>query len=93
MDTQYVDDRSRAVNVSDQDVCKIKVQHSQKESIIVSLQRNLPFKIAILQCATKLNVPASKLKLYFDGDLISPSDTPESLDLEDQACVDLKVMS
>ncbi|XP_033228524.1 uncharacterized protein CG4449 isoform X3 [Belonocnema kinseyi] len=92
MDTKYVDDRSRAANVSDQDICQIKVQHSQKEAIVVSLRKTHPFKIAILQCATQLNVPDFKLKLYFDGDLISPSDTPESLDLEEQACIDLKIM-
>ena len=92
MDTKYVDDPDKGGDDSAEDVCRIKVQLSQKNSITVSLQKSHPFKFAILQCATKLNVPDSKLKLYFDGDLISPSDTPDSLDLENEACIDLKIM-
>ena len=93
MDTEYVGEKGKAMDDSDEDVCKIKVQKSQKESIMISLQKDQPFKFVILQCAAQLNVPDSKVRLYFDGDLISSDDTPESLDLEQEACVDLKVIS
>lgn len=54
---------------------------------------NEAFEKVVLDCAEKLNVNPSRIKLLFDGDTIAPDDTPESLDLEDQVCVDLYVSS
>lgn len=84
-------DQGKGNAEENEDNCKIKVQMSQKQSINVNLQKNQPFKNIIHQCATELNICASKIKLYFDGDLIDLSDTPESLDFENEACIDLKL--
>ncbi|XP_051167023.1 uncharacterized protein CG4449 [Leptopilina boulardi] len=91
IDVEFANEQGKGNNEENEDTCKIKIQMSQKESIMVNLQKNQPFKCIIHQCATQLNVPASKIKFYFDGDLIDLSDTPESLDFENEACIDLKL--
>lgn len=90
IDLEFANDQSKDYEQND-NICKIKIQKSQKESIMVNLQKDQPFKFAIIQCATQLDIPASKIKLYFDGDLINSDDTPESLEFDDEACVDLKI--
>lgn len=79
--------------VLDTNLCKIKVQTANKQSLIVTLKKDQRFKAVILSCAEQLNIEESKIKLYFDGEQISKTDTPESLDLEQEACVDLKVVT
>ncbi|XP_066593085.1 DNA repair protein Rad60 [Prorops nasuta] len=75
----------------DENTCKIKIQSNNRESIIVSLRRDQSCKELFVQCAKTLAVPEANIKLYFDGEQISISDTPESLDLDQEACVDLRV--
>jgi YbbR domain-containing protein len=73
-------------------MCNIKIQTAnRKQSLTILLQRNQRFDILLASCAEQLGVKESSLKLYFDGEQISPTDTPESLDLEEEACVDLHV--
>lgn len=66
---------------------------STKQKIVVDLKMNETFKGVLLTCAEQLGVPSSQIKLSFDGDEISPTDTPESLDLEQEACIDLRVVA
>ncbi|KAK2575876.1 hypothetical protein KPH14_007247 [Odynerus spinipes] len=75
----------------EENICQIKVQTANKESIIVPLKKNQPFKILIASCARQWNVSESSIKLYFDGESINVNDTPESLDLEQEACIDLRI--
>ncbi|XP_043464318.1 uncharacterized protein CG4449 [Leptopilina heterotoma] len=91
IDLEFANEQGKGNTDENDDTCKIKVQMSQKQSINVNLQKNQPFKNIIHQCATELNICATKIKLYFDGDLIDLSDTPESLDFENEACIDLKL--
>lgn len=70
--------------------CSIKVQTAnKKQSLTIVLRKDQQFKALFSNCAEQLGVKESSLKLYFDGEQISPTDTPESLDLEGEACVDL----
>lgn len=77
---------------NDEDVCTIKVQTAnKKQSLTIPLRKDEHFKTLFAKCAEQLGITESNLKLYFDGEQISPTDTPESLDLEEEACVDLRI--
>ncbi|XP_077259966.1 DNA repair protein Rad60 isoform X2 [Temnothorax americanus] len=77
---------------NDEDVCTIKVQTAnKKQSLTIPLKKDEQFKRLFANCAEQLNVKEEELKFYFDGEQISPTDTPESLDLEGEACVDLHI--
>lgn len=76
-------------NSTEENICQIKVQTANKESLMIPLRKNQPFKILIASCARQWGVNKSKIKLYFDGEPININDTPESLDLEQEACIDL----
>ncbi|KYN43051.1 hypothetical protein ALC56_02531 [Trachymyrmex septentrionalis] len=77
---------------NDEDICNIKVQTAnKKQSLIIPLKKDEAFKTLFANCAEQLGVKENNLKLYFDGEQINPSDTPESLDLEGEACIDLHI--
>ncbi|KYN00167.1 hypothetical protein ALC62_09046 [Cyphomyrmex costatus] len=77
---------------NDEDICTIKVQTAnKKQSLIIPLKKDEPFKMLFANCSEQLGVKENNLKLYFDGEQINPSDTPESLDLETEACIDLHI--
>ncbi|XP_011158454.1 uncharacterized protein CG4449 isoform X2 [Solenopsis invicta] len=77
---------------NDENICTIKVQTAnKKQSLTIPLKKDEQFKVLIANCAKELGVTENNLKLYFDGEQISPTDTPESLDLEDEACIDLHI--
>lgn len=78
-------------NIIEENICQIKVQTANKESLMIPLKKNQQFKILIVSCARKWNVSESSIKLYFDGEPINANDTPESLDLEQEACIDLRI--
>ncbi|XP_011263890.1 uncharacterized protein CG4449 isoform X1 [Camponotus floridanus] len=79
-------------NNDDDNVCTIKVQTAnKKQSLIISLKRDQQFKALFANCARQIGVKESSLKFYFDGEQISPTDTPELLDLEEEACIDLHI--
>lgn len=43
--------------------------------------------------AADLNVPISKLKFSFDGETISPTQTAQDLEMENDDCIDVTVKS
>ncbi|XP_058802200.1 uncharacterized protein LOC131670542 [Phymastichus coffea] len=71
--------------------CKLKIQISDKKTLMLTLKHHEPFSKLMRACSQELNVQESKIKLYFDGELIEMDDTPESLDLEDEGCIDCKI--
>lgn len=76
------------------DQCNIKVQTAnKKQSLIVPLKKNQQFRTLFSYCALQLGENESNLKFHFDGEQISPTDTPESLDMEGEACIDLRISS
>ncbi|XP_003705232.1 DNA repair protein Rad60 [Megachile rotundata] len=78
---------------NDGNTCIIKVQTTNKKTITASVKRDENFKVVLAKCAQDLNVEESKIKLYFDGELVTLTDTPDSLDIEDEACFDLRLSS
>ncbi|XP_072761110.1 DNA repair protein Rad60 isoform X2 [Anoplolepis gracilipes] len=79
-------------NDDDEDTCTIKVQTAnKKQSLTIPLKRDQQFKALFINCAEQLGIKESSLKFYFDGEQISLTDTPNSLDLEGEACIDLHI--
>ncbi|XP_078036297.1 DNA repair protein Rad60 [Augochlora pura] len=77
----------------DEDIRSIKVQTTNKKNLTILVKRDETFEKLWQKCAEELNVEESKMKLYFDGELIAITDTPDSLDIEDEACFDLRLSS
>ncbi|KAK9297970.1 hypothetical protein QLX08_008498 [Tetragonisca angustula] len=75
------------------DTCIIKIQTTSKKSLIVSVKRSEHFKKLLEKCVEEFNVEESKIKLYFDGELIAATNTPDSLEIDDEACFDLQLSS
>lgn len=76
------------------DACDIKIQTAnKKQSLTFSLKKNQQFRTLFSYCALKLSENENNLKFYFDGEQISSTDTPESLDMEGEACIDLRILS
>ncbi|XP_076166629.1 zonula occludens-like protein polychaetoid isoform X2 [Ptiloglossa arizonensis] len=73
-----------------EDVCVIKVQTTNKMSLTILVKRDENFKTLWTKCAQELHTEESRIKLYFDGELIAITDTPDSLEIEDKACFDLR---
>lgn len=79
---------------NENDACSIKVQTANKrQSMTVPHKKNQQFQMLFSYCASELRENESNLKFYFDGELINPTDTPESLDMEAEACIDLRITS
>lgn len=47
--------------------------------------------VAMVKFSEEIEVPLSRLKFYFDGDLVDSESTPVSLDLEGGECLDVHV--
>lgn len=71
----------------------IKIQTTNKKSLTIFVKRDENFKTLLEKCAQEFNIEKSKIKLYFDGELIAIMDTPDSLEIEDEACFDLQFSS
>ncbi|KAH8356452.1 hypothetical protein KR200_004725, partial [Drosophila serrata] len=71
---------------------QLKVQAAKwKQPLVVAFKKKDPFKILYIKCAEELNVEAHLIKLYFDGDLLDPEDTPKNQEMEGNEMIDLEV--
>lgn len=84
---------SNNVMEKNDNICMIKIQTTNKKSLTIFVKRNENFKTLLEKCAQEFNIEKSKIKLYFDGELIAIMDTPDSLEIEDEACFDLQFSS
>ena len=50
-----------------------------------------PLEKAMTAFAAELKLPLSRLKFSFDGEIISPSQTAEDLEMENDDCIDVIV--
>ncbi|XP_017891358.1 uncharacterized protein CG4449 [Ceratina calcarata] len=87
------DSQNGAEEDIDEDTCVIKIQTGAKKKLNIRVKRDETFKSLLEKCSQELEVEELKIKLYFDGELISPTDTPDSLDIEDEACFDIRLPS
>ncbi|XP_017017471.2 DNA repair protein Rad60 [Drosophila kikkawai] len=73
---------------------QLKVQAAKwKHPLVVSIKKKDPFKVLYIKCAEELNVEARLIKLFFDGDLLDPEDTPKNQDMEGNEMIDLELKS
>ncbi|KAH8251650.1 hypothetical protein KR038_003524 [Drosophila bunnanda] len=71
---------------------QLKVQAAKwKQPLVVAIKRKDPFKMLYIKCAEELNVEARLIKLFFDGDLLDPQDTPKNQDMEGNEMIDLEI--
>ncbi|OXU27156.1 hypothetical protein TSAR_012789 [Trichomalopsis sarcophagae] len=84
--------KTNSKNEVQENACKIKIQLLDKRTLTMSLKNDEPFTSLLKKCSAELGIPEAKIKLYFDGDLIDEEETPESLDIDEEACIDLKIL-
>ncbi|XP_071850257.1 NFATC2-interacting protein-like isoform X1 [Apostichopus japonicus] len=76
--------------IPDEDKVDIKFQGEEKKSVFnFKLPKDEMFKRALEAYSKFLSTPLEELKFWFDGEGVSPMDTPESLDMEEQATIDV----
>jgi len=68
---------------------KLSVRTQNQELFKFKIQKTDPFSKIIAAVASKQNLPPEKIKLKFEGDTLSPNDTPNDLDMENGDLIDL----
>ncbi|XP_077288830.1 DNA repair protein Rad60 isoform X2 [Arctopsyche grandis] len=63
-----------------------------KNAFEVMIGKNQKLSVAMVKFSEEIEVPLSRLKFYFDGDLVDSESTPVSLDLEGGECLDVHVV-
>ncbi|KAA8492332.1 Small ubiquitin-related modifier 1 [Porphyridium purpureum] len=69
----------------------IKVKDSDGNEVQFKIKRTTPMSKLMSAYASRLGVDENTYRFNFDGNRISPSDTPDSLDMEDMDCIDAMV--
>ncbi|XP_039490584.1 uncharacterized protein CG4449 [Drosophila santomea] len=71
---------------------QVKVQADKwKNPLVMPMKKKDTFKMLYIKCAEELNCDARLIKLFFDGDLLDPEDTPINQDMEGNEVIDLKI--
>ncbi|EDV94473.1 uncharacterized protein CG4449 [Drosophila grimshawi] len=70
---------------------QLKVQGDKwKKPLIIQLKKTDTFKILYIKCAEEMECAVSDFKLFFDGELLEPDDTPKNQDMEGNEMIDLR---
>ncbi|XP_017072508.2 uncharacterized protein CG4449 [Drosophila eugracilis] len=73
---------------------QVKVQAAKwKNPMVMSMKKRDTFKMLYIQCAEEMNCDARLIKLFFDGELLDPDDTPKNQDMECNELIDLQIKS
>ncbi|BFF93045.1 uncharacterized protein DMAD_10977 [Drosophila madeirensis] len=73
---------------------QLKVQGDMfKRPILIGMKKKDVFKLLYLKCADELNCDVHLVKLFFDGDLLDPEDTPKAQGMEGNEIIDLHLKS
>ncbi|XP_014218496.1 uncharacterized protein CG4449 [Copidosoma floridanum] len=80
-----------AQDAESENSCQIKIQSLEKGTLNFTLKKTDTFEVLLKYCSEKLGVPESKIKFYFDGELVDIEETPDTLDLDDENCFDMKI--
>ncbi|XP_066966881.1 uncharacterized protein [Macrobrachium rosenbergii] len=68
----------------------LKVQNSDKKGVVtIFIRPDAKMKELMHRYAEEKNIPVEELRFSFDGETLNPNDTPKSLDLEGNECVDV----
>ncbi|EDW98115.1 uncharacterized protein CG4449 [Drosophila yakuba] len=71
---------------------QVKVQADKwKNPLVMPMKKKDTFKMLYIKCAEELNCDARLIRLFFDGDLLDPEDTPINQDMEGNEVIDLKI--
>ncbi|XP_044727835.1 uncharacterized protein CG4449 [Chrysoperla carnea] len=71
---------------------QLKVQlRDRKKPLHVFIKKTEPLSVLMAKCTEELECDIKKLRFEFDGDLLNPNDTPESLDFDGGECIDVFV--
>ncbi|SPP80131.1 uncharacterized protein CG4449 [Drosophila guanche] len=69
---------------------QLKVQGDVfKRPILIGMKKKDVFKELYLKCADELNCDVHLVKLFFDGELLDPEDTPKAQGMEGNEIIDL----
>ncbi|XP_052836175.1 uncharacterized protein CG4449 [Drosophila gunungcola] len=73
---------------------QVKVQADKwKHPMVMPMKKKDTFKMLYIKCAEELNCDARLIKLFFDGELLDPEDTPKNQDMEGNELIDLQIKS
>ncbi|KAL0275756.1 UNVERIFIED_CONTAM: hypothetical protein PYX00_003518 [Menopon gallinae] len=64
----------------------------KKNVLKFSVRKDEPLKLTMIRYAEQIETPLDKVKFYFDGEILSASDTPESLGLDNDEVIDVKIV-
>ncbi|XP_017015218.2 DNA repair protein Rad60 [Drosophila takahashii] len=71
---------------------QVKVQADKwKQPMVMPMKKKDTFKMLYIKCAEELNCDARHIKLFFDGELLDPEDTPKNQDMEGNELIDLQI--
>ncbi|XP_017856615.1 PREDICTED: uncharacterized protein CG4449 isoform X2 [Drosophila arizonae] len=70
---------------------QLKIQNDKwKEPLIIPMKKTETFKILYIKCAEHLECDVQDFKLFFDGDLLEPEDTPKDQEMEGNEIIDYR---
>ncbi|XP_022220735.2 uncharacterized protein CG4449 [Drosophila obscura] len=70
----------------------LKVQGDMfKRPLLIGMKKKDVFKVLYLKCADELDCDVRLVKLFFDGELLDPDDTPKAQEMEGNEIIDLKL--
>lgn len=75
----------------DENCVTLKLQDVQKRVLKFSVQKDEPLKLTMIRYAEQIEKPLKDVKFYFEGEILRPTDTPESLGLENDEIIDVKI--
>ncbi|KAL4229454.1 protein tag [Mactra antiquata] len=88
LDDSFTPDSS---SQNDPNVIELVVQsQSSKRRELINAHLEKPLSYVIDEYAKRMKSDACNIQLYFDGELVSPKSTPQSLDIEDGDVLDVK---
>ncbi|EDW25080.1 GL23037 [Drosophila persimilis] len=71
---------------------QLKVQGAMfKRPLVIAMKKKDTFKVLYRKCADELDCDVHLVKLFFDGELLDPEDTPKDQDMEGNEIIDLKL--
>jgi len=78
-------------HLEDTDLIVLKVRLGTEQPNKFRLKKSAPLEKIFQALAEKKKVEPTRVKLMFDGESISPEQTPEDLDMEDEDLIDASI--
>ncbi|KAL7730283.1 hypothetical protein ACLKA6_016538 [Drosophila palustris] len=71
---------------------QLKVQGDKwKKPLIIIMKKTEAFKILAIKCAEEMECDVQDFRLFFDGELLDPNDTPKNQEMEGNEMIDLRM--